>query len=130
MTMIIPRGVCLLAAVLYGALGLWVLAQPDRIAGMIGLAFAGPAGRLEFLVAYGAFYLGIGAFLAVGAVRRSVTGPALALFALTSTAIAVARALGLIDLADPPAITVNLLWAELVMVAAGWIGLLLVRPPR
>ena len=130
MMVVIPRAVCALSAVLYGALGLWVLVQPDRIAAMIGFAFTGPAGRLEFLVAYGAFYLGIGAFLAVGAVRHSVTAPALALFALTSTAIAVARGIGLADLADPPAITVNLLWAELVMVAGGWIGLLLARAGR
>ena len=126
----IARLIAGLAGLLYLGLGAWVLLQPDTVAETIGLGFHGPAGRLEFLVAYGGFYLGVGAFLGLGMIARSYTVPALWLFVLTSIGVAAVRGPLLMEMPDPPSIAVQLLWAEVAMIAAGVIGLIAARNRR
>ncbi len=54
---------------LYIGLALWSTAAPERVGRLVGLAFATPSGKSEFLTVYGGLEFGAGLFFAAAAAK-------------------------------------------------------------
>jgi hypothetical protein len=65
-----PRLFLLLVALTFAGFGLWGLAAPERLAGVVGWDLRGPDAVTEIRAFYGGLELGIGAFLMSCAARR------------------------------------------------------------
>ena len=99
-------------ALVFLGLGVWFLLDPGAGA-LVGLTPSEGTGRAELRAMYGGLDLGIGAFLAWGAIRASWARPALALGALALLGLACGRAVG-IALDDPGGVMIRLIVSELV----------------
>lgn len=56
-------------AALYIGLAVWSTAAPDQVARIVGLAFASPSGRSEFITVYGGLEFGVGLFFLAAALK-------------------------------------------------------------
>ena len=117
------RIICALSAIVCLLVGGWSLLDPSGVAGMVGYVFAGPAGQVEFITVYGGFYTGLGAFLALAALRSDWLAAGLAMSTLGAGGAFVARLAGTLALGAAPGLTLSLLVSEAVWAgasAAGW----------
>ena len=121
--MLAARIICALSAFVCLLVGVWSLFDPAGVAGMIGYVFAGPAGQIEFVTIYGGFYTGLGAFLAVAALRTEWLVAGLAMSTLSAGGAFVARLAGTLAVGIAPGLTLNLLISEALWAGAsagGW----------
>lgn len=120
--MTLARAICLLSAAVCILVGAWSLAAPDGVARMIGYAFTGPDGAVEFMTVYGGFYLGLGLFLAVAARWTRWLEAALAMSTFAATGAMLARLAGYLALAPAAGITLTLLLSEIAWAAVSALG--------
>jgi hypothetical protein len=120
--MLAARLICALSALVCLLVGVWSLLDPAGVAGMIGYVFAGPAGQVEFVTVYGGFYTGLGAFLALAAIRKDWLVAGLAMSTLGAGGALVARLAGTLALGTAPGLTLNLLISEVIWAAASALG--------
>ena len=97
-----------------------MLAAPHRFGRGLGYAFAAPSGTVEFVTAYGGFYLGVGVFWLVSAWRTALRAGGAALLAISSTGAAAARGAGAVALGVGDSLTLGLFAGEAAIAALGW----------
>lgn len=88
------RAFLLLAAAVLAAYAVVFLASPERLGGLVGLAFDDANAFVEIRAFYGGLELGLAGFLAFAAFRPAHAPSALVLFAFAFGAAGAARAWG------------------------------------
>lgn len=108
-----------MGAVVCAAIALSAIAGGAETAGNLGLAFASPAGQIEFLTFYGGFYLGLTVFFLVGLTSRAVATGAMAFLALGNAGAFLGRlaTMGAFDTTTP--MLIGLAAAEFLLAALG-----------
>ncbi len=84
-----------LAVLMFGGFGAWLLLQPEQLETLVGLAADSPAAKTELRTFYGGLELGLAAMFLWGAIARDLTGPFCLALGLTSTGLAAGRVYGL-----------------------------------
>jgi hypothetical protein len=119
----LARVILLLSAAAFAGFGVWGLAAPAGMLGMVEVTAVTPTARTELRAFYGGLELGIAVFLVVCLARRDRVGIGLLASAITLTTVALAR--GTSAVLDGPVspLIYYLLIAEVVgavLSIAGW----------
>ena len=120
---VIVRALCIVGALVCALIALSAYAGAAGTAANLGLAFANPAGQVEFLTFYGGFYLGLAVFFLIGLRSRAIATGAMAFLALSNVGALVGRVTAMAALATSSGLLVALAIAEIILAglgAAGW----------
>ncbi len=109
--------VLVVCALLFAGFGAAFLLQPAERIAVTGLSPTTATALTELRAYYGAFEIGFGIFLLLGAILPGWRGPALALLAITAGALVLGRSLGLVWDGGPQPLTLKLLATEAAICA-------------
>lgn len=121
-SMAFPRAVLLLALMMFGGFGVWLLIAPENLAGWVGITTTRPGGATELRALYGGLEIGLAGFMVWGFVRAEMTGAACLCLGLSMAGIAIARCVGLIVDGSGSEKHYLFLTVEIGMAAAGFLG--------
>lgn len=121
------RLILVLVALTYAGFGFLFLFNPDTWADTASIAFAAPAGRIDFRAMYGGLEFGLGVFLLLCALRREFVRIGLLAGACALVAMATARSTGLL-LDGFDAFQLLIALSEWIGGALATWGALIVRP--
>ncbi|NBC33891.1 MAG: hypothetical protein GVY13_14550 [Alphaproteobacteria bacterium] len=116
------RGLCLLGAAVCAAIALSAFVGWAGTAANLGLAFATPAGEVEFLTFYGGFYAGLTLFFLLALRSRALATGAMAFLALGNAGAFVGRVAAMAALGTASPLLIGLAVGEIVLAALGGWG--------
>lgn len=116
----LSRFLCGLLGLLFFAAGLICFAQPETAAEWLNYDFLSEGGLSEFVTVYGGLYLGIGAYVAWGAIAASYHKSIFLFLALSSTLAAFARLYSFVLLSPAVGWVYPLAVGEIALSLLGW----------
>ena len=90
-----PRGVLLVTALIFAAVGVWGFVAPTSLVALVEVNAPTPTASADVRAQYGGFSLGVGVFLLGCVARKEWTAAGLAACAITLTGFALARAVSM-----------------------------------
>jgi len=121
------RGLCVLSALVCAAIAFSAIAAGTETAANLGLAFAKPAGQIEFLTFYAGFYLGLVVLFLLALGSRALATGAMAMLALSNAGAFVARVVAMAALDTSSGMLIGLAAGEVGLAALGAWGWLRLR---
>ncbi|MFN0135550.1 MAG: hypothetical protein ACKVS9_05460 [Phycisphaerae bacterium] len=124
----VARAFLVAHGVICAAFAAWCILSPQSTAAAIGLAFATPAGKSEYLTVYGGIQGGLALLFCTTGARRDLVHAGLLASACILGPVALIRVATLLSIADLPVLTYVLCVLE-VALASFSVALLLVLKP-
>ena len=94
--MLTARIILALAALMFGAFGVWLLLDPESLGDLTGVVASGPAARTEVRAFYGGLEIGFAAFFVLGCCRPKIAATACLCLGVVVTGLVLGRIFGMV----------------------------------